>query len=165
MVRGTVLMAPVPEVGTIMIGSIVNFPARSLKRSARTSKFSDVRERSFHPSSFWLTICQWCLPTFEDKFIDSVSYGLIEVLIFVFFAVEVGELKAAVAALTAAVIALVRDSTRAVKAAGTPPTSGAGAVSLPSPPAAPLGSFLCVDMVFVRRPIGVAEKSVGVLIN
>ena len=55
---------------------------------------------------------------------------MIEVLIFVSFAAAVGELEDAVAVLTAAVIALVRDSTRAVKAAaGTPPTSGAGAAS------------------------------------
>ena len=42
--------------------------------------------------------------------------------------------------LTAVVIVLVKDPTRAVKAAaGTPPTSGAGVVSASLLPAAPLG--------------------------
>ena len=93
------------------------------------------------------------MPSFEDKFIDSVSYGLIEVLICVFFAAKAGGFEDVVAALTAAVIALVRDFTRAEKvAAGIPPTSRAGAASASSPPAAPLGLFLRDDIVsFVDR--------------
>ena len=153
MVRRTVLMALVPEVGTITIGSSPNCPARSLKRSARTSEFSVVRERSFHPSSLWVTICQWCFPSFEDKFIDSVSYGLIAVLIFVFFAAADTEPGVDVAAVTAAVIALVMAYTRDVKAAaGTPPTSGAVASSSSSSPAAPL-SPLRDDILRVRRSV------------
>ena len=72
---------------------------------------------------------------------------------FVFFVAVVGELVDAVAALTAVMIALVKDSSRAVTAvAGTPPTSGAGAGSTSSPPVAPLGLFLRVDIVsFVDR--------------
>ena len=90
-----------------------------------------------------------------------MSYGLITVLIFVFLAAADTEPRVDVAAVTAAVIALVMASTRAVKAAaGTPPTSGAGASSALPSPAAPLGP-LRVDILRVRRSVGVAEKSDG----
>ena len=60
----------------------------------------------------------------------------------------VSELVDAVAALTAVVIVLVKDSTRAVKAAaGTLPTSGAGAASASLSPAAPMGLFLHIDIL------------------
>ena len=92
---------------------------------------------------------------------DSVSYGLIAVLIFVFFDAADTDPGVDVATVTAAVIALVMDSTRAVKAAaGTPPTSGSGASSASPSPAAPLGP-LRVDIMRVRRSVGVAEKSDG----
>ena len=45
-----VLRALVSEVGTFTIRSSPNYSVQSLKRSARTSKFSVARERSFHPS-------------------------------------------------------------------------------------------------------------------
>ena len=90
-----------------------------------------------------------------------MSYGLIAVLIFVFFDAADTDPGVDVAAVTAAVIALVMASTRDVKvAAGTPPTSGSGASSVLPSPAAPLGP-LRVDILRVRRLVGVAEKSDG----
>ena len=156
MVHGPVLRESVPEVATVTIGSSPNCPAHSLNRSARTSEFLVSREGfpSFLPLSYHLPMV---FALFQGQVHWFCLYGLIDVLVFFLVAVAVGELEDAVAALTTAVIALVKDSPRAVKtAAGTPPTPRAWAVSTMSLPILP---------TFVCRLISVAEKSNVMLIN